>query len=189
MSASEDNGEKSSEQNSEDLLKPIKARKVKPETTRFLGEKNGSLMKPHLFSPKHLQFLEIYTDTLDVEMAMKETGMTRYQVQKSEYLMRELRLINEAAMLKHRAKSALGRHERLMDKFENLFDRSGDAKVKGSAMSTLARMSEASLRASGEFSEKQEAGGITGVQVVINIGESKTVESVEGSVIDVHPDA
>jgi hypothetical protein len=188
LSESEDNGGQSNSQNPEDLLKPLPVRKVQASTTKFLVPQHCPLAKVHLFSPNHLRFLEVYTETLDINQALKETGMTRYQVEKSEYLKREIQFINQAAMLKHRAKSAVGRHERLMEKFEGTFDKSGDSKVKSSMASTLARMSEASLRASGEFSEKPDASGVTGVQVVINIGDSsKALESIEGTVIDVKP--
>lgn len=162
MSETGDTGEKSAK--IDKLLEPIITRKVR----EVIITDNA---KPHLFTPRHLSFLQSYTQTLDVDEALKQSGMTRWEVEKSDYLTAEVQLINECAMYKHRAATALGRHERLMDKMEQRFDTTHDDKTRASYGSILAKMSETSLKAAGEFGEKRENNGLTGVQVIINIGD------------------
>lgn len=162
-----------------DLSLPVSLRKVRLKVAKYGGLKPAA---SHTFRPAHLKFLELYTETLDFAESCKQAGVRPASVRKSEYLMREIDLINEAAMYRHRTKSAMGTHQRLMQKFEDTFDR-GDGKLKGAMASTLARMSEANLRMAGEFSETRDSGGISGVQVVINIGGAEEPERT--AVLDV----
>lgn len=165
-----------------DLSVPLSPRKVRLKVQKYGGLKPAG--RPHEFSGKHLKFLESYTQTLDFHESCKAAGVSPASVRKSEYLMREMDLINEAAMYKHRIASAAGTHQRLMAKFEKTFD-GGDGKLKGAMASTLARMSEASLRMAGEFDEARESSGISGVQVVINIGGTPD-EPEKTGIIDVN---
>lgn len=185
---SEDNGGKS-KLTKTDLLRPLSVRKVRMKVNKFLMPASRKDAVPHYFSQKQIRFLEVYSETMDIAEACKQSGMTRYQVQKSPYLNAEIQLINQAAMFKHRNTVALGRHERLMEKFEQEFDNNQyDKDYKKSVMSTLAKMSETSLKASGAFTERKENTGILGVQVVINIGDGgKKLESAQGQVIDIEP--
>lgn len=165
-----------------DLLKPISARKVRLKVNRFLMPANRADAVPYFFAGNQVQFLEAYAECLDVKVACEKAGMTLAQVKKCPYIAEEVKNINQAAMFKHRVKSSLGTHFRLMQKFEGEFDKPlASADMKKAAMSTLARMSEASLRAAGEFGEQVENTGISGVQVVINIGAPPP----EGPVLDV----
>lgn len=185
MSASEDTGKKRPAKiKREDLQLPV--RKIPAASIKFLLPRADKSATPHFFTERHLRFLEAYAETLDMKTALDKSGMTRNQVTKSPYLTREVLMINQAAGMRHRNKISLGRHERLMEKFEGEFDGTYDKDYKKSMASTLARMSEASLKAAGEFTERQENTGITGVQVVINIGDGgQEVKSVEGTVIDI----
>jgi hypothetical protein len=187
LNESEDNGEKSTEPSQHEMLKPLSVRKVRLKVNRFLMPASRKDVVPHYFTANQVKFLEAYAETLDIDMACERAGITKNSVKKSPYLAEEIKFINQASMFKHRAAAALGTHLRLMDKFEREFDTSWDPKVKSSMASNLAKMSEASMRASGEFSERVENTGISGVQVVINIGDGKEVKSVEGTVIDVQP--
>lgn len=162
MSETGDTGEKSTK--IDKLLEPIITRKVR----EVIITDNA---KPHLFTPRHLSFLQSYSQTLDVDEALKISGVRRSEIEKSSYLAAEVQLINECAMYKHRAASAMGRHERLMDKIEQNFDKTHDDKTRASFGSILAKMSETSLKAAGEFGEKRENNGLTGVQVIINLGD------------------
>lgn len=188
MSETEDTGEQS-RLTKEDLLKPLSARKVRLKVNKFLMPASRADVTPHYFTGKQVQFLEAYSETLDYQEACKKSGLSLAGVKKCPYLVEEVKRINQAAMFKHRGKSALGNHHRLMEKFEREFDNKlASAEMKKASMSTLARMSEASMRAAGEFDDKgEDAGGVTGVRVVINIAapESSEAKPTEGSVIDV----
>lgn len=161
-------------------------RKVRLKVNKFLMPASKADAVPHFFNAKQVKFLEVYAETLDFERACKDSEMAPAQVKRNPYILNEIKEINQAAMFKHRGQAAKGTHLRLMDKFEKEFDNTKDVKLKSSAMSTLARMSEANMRAAGEFGDQQENTGISGVQVVINIGEPPPEPTqVEGTVIDV----
>lgn len=180
MSESADSGEKSTDPRQPNML-PVRAPRFK--VNKFLSSSGKPGAAQHFFTPKHMQLLETYAETLDIEQALKKSGMTAAQVRKSVYLMEEIRLINQAAMLKHRSKAALGTHLRLMEKFEGILDdKNRDVKMRVAAMNNLARMSDSNMKAAGEYGDTPENTGITGVQVVINLGAPP--ES-EGPVVDV----
>ena len=88
-------------------------------------------------------------------------------------MVNEIQLILEAASYKHRVKSAMGTHQRLMAKFEKRFDETLDGKLEGTLASVLAKMSEASLKAEGEFSDGSQNNVGVGLQIVMNIGNPK----------------
>ena len=170
MSETDESGEKR-KVSKEDLLKPLSVRKVRLKVNKFLMPASRADAVPHYFSGNQVQFLEFYSELLDVKQACEKSGMTLAQVKRCPYLAQEIKSINQAAMFKHRVKSSLGTHFRLMDKWEKEFDKPlATADMKKAAMSTLARMSEAGLRAAGEFSENVEHTGITGVNVIMNFG-------------------
>ena len=174
-------------------MKPLSLRKTRLRVNKFLMPSGRQDVAPHFFSEKQVKFLEVYTETMDLVQACEASGLKPPQIRKNPYLMHEVALVNRTYMYQHRAKQALPRHERLMDKFEKEFDEGG-VDLKKTAMSTLARMSEAALRAAGEFSEKEQNTGISGVQVVINIGQSaqnseeRPVVDIQAEVRDVHAD-
>jgi hypothetical protein len=152
------------------LLAPVSMRKIRFTTTKFLepvGSKNAAI---HKFSPRHLKFLEVYAETLDYKKALRTAEMRAKDVTNSAYLLNEIKLINQAASLKHRNKSALGTHHRLMQKFEKQFD-AEYGKNKTPYASVLAKMSDTALKAAGEFTDHQENTGFAGIQVTINIGD------------------
>jgi hypothetical protein len=142
---------------------PFRAKRVKVSRETLAGNK-----KTYFFNQPQQVFLDAYSETLDFKESCKKAGLKPAAVKKNAYLIQEINYINQAAMAKHRSKAALGNHHRLMEKFENAFDK-GDSKVKSAAMGTLAKMSEASMKAAGEFVETVQNSAVSGVQVFINI--------------------
>lgn len=169
MSETGDSGDKSKPDKSE-LLKPLSVRKVRFKVNKFLAEKRQGYLEQHFFSQKQVKFLEAYSETLDFKTACDRSGLKPHHIRKSEYLMNEIEHINKAAHYRHRSKSTLGKFHQFMDKVEKLFDNSTNNDMRKASMSTLARLHDTALRAAGEFTEKAENTGITGVRVSINIG-------------------
>lgn len=126
----------------------------------------------HRLSPKQIQFLQVYSSDLDFTAACKASGLKPHQVEKSPYLRQEIEYINQAASLRHRSDAmvALGNHLRIMDKVETLYDESFQEKTKVSCASTLARMSETTLKAAGVFNDDTSQGNVQAIQFVVNFG-------------------
>lgn len=122
------------------------------------------------FNTAQHTFLSAYAETLDMQAALKASGLRAFQVNKNPYLQAELERLHECAMFAHRAKSTVGNHQRLMAKFEQAYDRTGDARIKQGYAGVLARMSDSAMKAAGEFSEDDGTGTFVGVQVVLNFG-------------------
>jgi hypothetical protein len=115
-------------------------------------------------------FLGHYAETLDKHAALKVSGLKWHQVSKNPYMMAELERLQECAMFAHRAKSTVGNHHRLMDKFERAYDKAGDARIKQGYAGVIARMSDSAMKAAGEFGDDDGGGAFVGVQVVLNFG-------------------
>jgi hypothetical protein len=141
---------------------------------------------PHIYTAKEIKFLDVYCDTLDKATALKEAGLKLEQVKRNKYLMNELEMLQRIAQKKHRLRMAAAKHLDLMEKFEDEFDKvkGKDNKAAVGYSSTLARMSETTLRASGEFAEKKTGSGVN-LSVNITIGGEQEPLTVEGEVIDV----
>ena len=164
---------------------PLK--KTRQTAPKFLRTSDSALAAPHFFSPKHVRFLEAYAETLDFKAACAAAEMRPAQVTRNPYLVNEVRLINRNLSFKYRSKTALGNHWRLMEMVEAAMVYGGQ-EIQRTAMSTLARMSEAAMRASGDFGDDAQVTGIQGVQVVINIGGAPPQEppaiDVEATSVD-----
>ena len=105
--------------------------------------------KVYRFNPKQRKFLEHYAATFDIGEACKVSGVRREAIYRNPYLEEEVGFIDQCANLAHRSKSALGNHHRLMRKFEKTYDTASFVEDKAKIMPTLAKMSEASMKAEG----------------------------------------
>jgi hypothetical protein len=142
--------------------------------------------KPHIYTAKEIKFLDVYCDTLDRVAACKASGLKLEQVKKNKYLMHELEMLMRVAQKKHRMRMAGAKHLDLMEKFEDEFDKTKgkDNKAAVGYAGVVARMSEAAMRASGEFKEETTDKGVN-VQVNIKIGGDDEPKTIDGEIIDV----
>lgn len=164
-------GEKTNLPSKAEIETPLCFRKVRRKVDRYLGQGSRKQdLQPYEFGPKHLKFMEVFTETLDHKEACKQSGLTYAQIQKNEYMMNEINLTLEAASFKHRVKAAMGTHQRLMSKFEKDYDDTGNPKMKAGLAATLAKMSEASLRSQGEFNDDKSSDNLSGLKLVFNFG-------------------
>jgi hypothetical protein len=166
-------------------------RRIPTRVNRFIGSEKRT--DTHLLTGRERKFLEIYAETLDEQLAAKESGLKLDVVRQRHWLLKEIDLCNAMASLSHRNKLATGNHWRLMDKFEKLHDEMDssdkhEGRLKGQYASSLSRMSETAMRAAGEFSTVKHPLGHNAVQVVINLGASEE-DKVETKTIDITPDA
>lgn len=154
---------------------PLPVRNTRGQVPKIIPEDINNKLNPVFkFNPKHLKFLDVYSETLDFSYACKESGLRRENILKNRHLAKEVEFINNMAALKYRNKVALATHQRLMEKFEDCHDSADDPKVAANYASTVARMSDANLRAAGEFHDHGTPKVGNAVQVVINIGEEKS---------------
>lgn len=103
-------------------------------------------------------------------------------------ILRELRAIQDTYLkaIKLNAKSAAQKHLELMEKFEGDYDNTDlDHSNKPQFAGTLARMSDASLRATGQFNQQKQSGGVK-VEINIDLGgkEDPPPVDVEHEVIE-----
>lgn len=176
-----DSGEKF-ESGKGDLLKPLPVRKVRLRVNKYLAAP-GKAVKPHYFTEKQKKFMEVYAESLDFQKALKESGLTKNMVDKNDYLQQEIKLIEEAYLIQHRTNLAIGHHQRLFKKFERDYDRSENAKFKASMAGVLAKMSEAAMKANGDFADKEQVDTTNGIKVIMNFGNVPPPESVT---VDTH---
>lgn len=123
---------------------------------RRVRDKVPSLKKDgevYVFNRQAIMFFEHYTQTMDVEKSLEAAGVEgrrRSEFLDNPYIVGELDRIQQAWSLQHRMTVgfASGEHLRLMQKFENEFDRES-GKVKSSYAGHLAKMSEAAMKAVG----------------------------------------
>lgn len=141
--------------------------------------------KPYKFSPKHMKFLDVYSETLDFSQAKRESGLRTDVIMKNRHLSREMKYIEEMAALRYRNKVAIGTHQRLMKKFEECHDGADDPKIAATYARTLASMSDAAMRAAGEYHDHGTPKVGNAVQVVINVGKPEEAECIEVSAEDV----
>lgn len=157
----------------------------------------GDLVEFYHFRPKQIEFLKEFQKDCDLERAGKAVGYSKSTLQKfldphtelGQAMLREIRAIQEDWMkaIKLNAQKSAVKHLELMEKFENDYDQADlKSPVKGMLAGTLAKMSDASLKATGQFNRE---GTSSGVRVEINIdltsnqekpiditGEAKIVE-------------
>jgi hypothetical protein len=107
----------------------------------------------YVFTAEAIRFFDNYTQTMDEAQAFEAAGIEsrrRSEFLNNPYVQGEMDKIQQAWSLSHRMKAgyAVGEHHRLMQKFEKSFD-SSSGKVQAGYAGTLAKMSEASLKATG----------------------------------------
>jgi hypothetical protein len=142
----------------------------------------------YAFTASQHQFLQTYAETLDVNRACEVSGLKPHQVRKNPYIQAELDRLRECALYKHRATATVGNHHRLMAKFEQTMDKTGDARVKQGYAGVLARMSTDAMKAAGEMAGDDGAATVMGFQLVINIGGQET-QTAANIPIEALPDA
>jgi hypothetical protein len=149
-------------------------------------------------SDDEVKFLKAYAESCSVEQARKDTKLHHTKVEmftKKPAVIKEMALMQSSFRAQWRlsAAAAAGRHIQLMDKAEALLDK-GDTK----ALSSLAKMSETSLKATGHFDSGEQnmaaqvsvsinIGGDAPSELNINVGELSAPVS-EPELIDVTPE-
>ena len=151
-------------------------------------EFNG-LVEFYPFKPAHIKALQEYQKDLDIDRAIKSAGINRHNKTKlldpttpqGLAFTKEMRAIQEEYQVAIRlnANSSAKKHLELMQKFEQDYD-VADLKNqnKGSLASTLAKMSDTSLKATGQFN-KADTGGGTKVEINIDLTSNKQDEPIE----------
>jgi len=122
---------------------------------------------------KEIEFLHEYNKDLDIGRALKAAGLTKKALdthsKQGQAILLEMREINEMwhRAIRMNSQAAATKHLELMEKFEADYD-TADIKNqnKGSLSGTLARMSDANLKATGHYAKE---GGPSGTKVEINI--------------------
>lgn len=145
------------------------------------------------FTAKDKMFLELYAQTLDLKQAKKESGITTDRLNSNPFLLTQVDRITQLNMYSIQAKTIIGTHYRLMEKFEQDYDEAkveGDSKLQQGLASTLSRMTDTAMKASGEFFPEKEQQITTAVQVVINMGTQQEkkeadVDPIEQQIVDV----
>ena len=153
-------------------------------TEKLPGKEKQEL---HFYTKKEIEFLDVYAETLDKDAARKASGMTVRQIERNSYLAKEIRIIQKMVQKKHRLKTMKMNHLRMMEKFEEDYDKlkdEGDNRSAVGMAGTLARMSETGMKATGDF--HQEKDNTSGMQVSININLEHNYD--EPPTIDVTPD-
>lgn len=121
---------------------------------------------------RELRFLQVYTETLDLEKAWREAGYSSKRVPMNNgFVQEQMKFIEMNKRYSVQGALALENHHRLMNKFEDGYDEAVSVQDRKAAVgysSTLARMSEASMKAAGEFDEVSRDSSHTNIQV--NIG-------------------
>lgn len=129
----------------------------------------------HDFQAKDKLFLETYAETLDLKQALSVSGVTRERLNSKPFLLTQVDKITNLNMYSVQAKTVVGTHYRLLEKFEKDYDTAkeeGDSKLQQGLASTLSRMTDTAMKASGDFAKSKEQGPLTNVQVVINMGDA-----------------
>lgn len=175
----ENNGEKENNFDS-----PVSFRKVRTKVERYLGGSDSGL-KAYEFGPRQVKWLEVFTKTLDYKLASKESELPYPQVEKSQYMVNEIQLIMESVSYKHRSSAALPNHHRLMAKIEKDYDAAIVAR-KPAFASVLAKMSDTSLKAEGEFNDDSNNSGDNNLTIRFNFGgrESLKLDDTVNIVVD-----
>ena len=139
---------------------------------------------PNKFTIKDKVFLETFSDTLDVQQSLKASGLTKSQLNHSPFLLTQIDDITKLNMYSIRSRTVIGTHYRLLEKFETDYDEAksmGDGKLQQGLASTLSRMTDTAMKASGDFATAKDQGAATNVQVVINMGTNKDNPSTDGT--------
>lgn len=143
----------------------------------------GELESFYPFSKQEIDFLQEHNKDLDIERALKASGLKKKALSKytaqGQALLREMRATQSEwqKAIRMNSSAAATKHLELMKKFEKDYD---DADMKnqnkGSFAGTLARMSDASLKATGHYGQEKAGGG---TKVEINIDLSGTPDTTK----------
>jgi hypothetical protein len=125
---------------------------------------------------QEINFLHEYNKDLDVERALKATGLKKGALnphkEQGQALLLEMQQISKdwQAAIRMNTQAAAAKHMELMEKFEKDYD-SADIKNqnKSGLSGTLARMSDANLKATGHYASEDKGGG-TKVEINIDLG-------------------
>lgn len=139
------------------------------------------------FKPQHITALQEYQKDLDIDRACKAAGLSAYQkkclldptTSQGLAFLKECKNIQEqyTKAIELNANSSAVKHIELMRKFEQDYDRTDiKSQNKSGLASTLARMSDTSLKATGQFTKEGTGGG---TKVEINIDLSSNAKSEE----------
>jgi hypothetical protein len=168
-----------------------KPRDIELQEQYLVSTKRSNLPEVRTFNAKEMKYLDIYSETLDHKQALKDSGLVFRQFRNNLFLQAEVARINELSLYRFRSRQALMNHHRLLDKFEDHYDKAVEKEDGKSAVGysgTLARMSDSALRAAGHY-DKGKDDGVDVLMPTVNIfigGEAKEVKAeVQGEVIDV----
>ena len=149
--------------------------------------------KPVTLTTKQFVGLKHYAETLDIDASAKAAGYRDKTVfLDSEIVLAEIEKINTAWLYENRmtARFTAGEHMRMMQKFEDHYDKVA-GKNKGQMAGVLAKMSDTALKASGKIGSGNGDGTSTNVMVQLNIGgsgEDAPVKNIDGVSIEVVAD-
>lgn len=132
-----------------------------------------------------LNFLQEYNKDLDIERALKDSGLKKSQLKpakdRGQALLLEMKNIQAAHMaaIQMNAPAAARKHLELMQKFEDDYDATDlKSQNKSGLSSTLARMSDANLKATGHYGQAERSQG-TKVEINIDLsGHNKKAEEI-----------
>mgnify|MGYP006879613821 CR=1 FL=1 len=158
----------------------------------------NSIVEFYPFSPQQIQALQEYQKDLDFDRACKAVGLsanakknlkdpTRADGQAFLKEMMEIQKEYQVA-IKLNANSSAVKHLELLQKFEADYDTADiNNQNKGSLASTLAKMSDTSLKATGQFNNGEMGGGMK-VEINIDLGtnapEQLDIEdAIEGKIV------
>lgn len=125
----------------------------------------------HIYFKYEKKFLDVYAESFDFKLALRESGMKAHEVRKNKWLMNELKELQQLAQASHRMKVMSGKHIELMEKFDKHYDKlvtNGKHKEAVQMAGNLARMTDSGMRASGEFRDVERDTGIN-VNITFNM--------------------
>ena len=143
----------------------------------------GELQNFYPFGKQEIDFLREYSKDLDTERSLKAAGLKKGALdphkEQGQALLREMQETQQewTKSIRLNAPHAAKKHLELMEKFEKDYDSTDLKSANKSGLSgTLARMSDASLKATGHYGQERAGGG---TKVEINIDLSAGQETKE----------
>ena len=152
----------------------------------------GELQQYYPFNQKQLMFLEEYSKDLDTKRAAKAVGYKARYIEEfrnqhkalGQAMTREMQRIQRdwIKAIRLNAKSSAAKHIEIFEKIEADYD-IADLETKSKFAGTLAKLSDTSLKATGQFAQEKVN---SGVKVEVNIDlSSNDPKTIEAEVIDV----
>lgn len=148
--------------------------KIVPDSVPSL-QTEGAL---YVFKKREIDFLREYGNSLDEDVAFGQLGLDsrlKSEILNNAYVQQEMGRIQQAWRYRSRLSQdqAAGEHMRLMQKFEEDYDLQKTAD-KSKMAGVLAKMSEASMKATGLIGSDREQAMPT-VIIRMNMGDDTTV--------------